>query len=234
MKMYKKIYICHIIILVMKMNYLIVLERTLFFYFFIFLIYRLMGKREVGELGIIDLIVSILIAELVVISIENYDKNIMFSIIPIAALTILQIILAYLTLRKPKLRVFLDGKPSTIINNGKINYKEMQKQKYNLDDLLVQLREKGYRSIEEVEYAILENNGTLSVFGYDENKTLSSPLPLPLILDSEIQDDTLRLLKKDHKWVYRLLDKKDINLNEVFYAFYKDRNVFIIKNKDLV
>lgn len=221
-------------ILVMKMNYLIVLERTLFFYFFIFLIYRLMGKREVGQLGIIDLIVSILIAELVVISIENYDKNIMFSIIPILALTILQITLSYFSLRKPRFRVFLDGNPSTIINNGKINYKEMQKQKYNLDDLLVQLREKGYRSIEEVEYAILENNGTLSVFGYDENKTLSSPLPLPLILDSEIQDDTLRLLKKDHKWVYRLLDKKDINLNEVFYAFYKDRNVFIIKNKDLV
>jgi len=193
-----------------------------------------MGKREVGQLGIIDLIVSILIAELVVISIENYDNNIFLSIIPIITLTILQVSLAFLTLRKPKLRVFLDGNPSVIIKNGKVNYKEMIKQKYNLDDLLVQMRDKGYRSIEEVEYAILENNGTLSIFGYEDINSKTSPLPLPLILDGEIQDDTLRLLDKDHKWVYRVLDKKDINLNDVFYAFYKDKNVFIIKNGELI
>jgi len=175
-----------------------------------------------------------LIAELVVISIENYDNNIFLSIIPIITLTILQVSLAFLTLRKPKLRVFLDGNPSVIIKNGKVNYKEMIKQKYNLDDLLVQMRDKGYRSIEEVEYAILENNGTLSIFGYEDINSKTSPLPLPLILDGEIQDDTLRLLDKDHKWVYRVLDKKDINLNDVFYAFYKDKNVFIIKNGELI
>jgi len=216
------------------MSYLIVLIRTLFFYFFIFLIYRIMGKREVGQLGIIDLIVSILIAELVVISIENYDKNIMYSLVPILALTTLQITLAFLTLRKPKFRLFLDGRPSIIVKNGKVNYKEMIKQKYNLDDLLIQLREKGYRSLEEIEYAILENNGTLSVFGYEDINTKTSPLPLPLILDSEIQEDTLKQLGKDRKWVYNVLDKKDINLNDVFYAFYKDKNVFIIKNKELL
>ena len=110
----------------------------------------------------------------------------------------------------------------------------MMKQKYNLDDLMVQLREKGYRSIEDIEYAVLENNGSLSVFGYDEINEKISPLPLPLILDSHIQEDTLKLLNKDHKWVYRILDKKDINLNEVFYAFYKDKNVFVIKNDDLL
>ena len=107
----------------------------------------------------------------------------------------------------------------------------MVKQKYNLDDLLVQIREKGYRSIEEIEYAILENNGTLSVFNYAKEKT---PLPLPLILDSNIQTDTLKHLKKDEKWVYNLLQKKNININEVFYAFYKDKNIFIIKTSDLV
>ncbi|MDH8276133.1 hypothetical protein QIG69_27660, partial [Klebsiella pneumoniae] len=74
----------------------------------------------VGQLGIIDLIVSILIAELVVISIENYDKNILYSIVPIVALTILQVSLAFLTLRKPKFRLFLDGSPSVIIKNGKV------------------------------------------------------------------------------------------------------------------
>ncbi len=204
--------------------------RTLFFYFFIFIIYRIMGKREVGQLGIIDLIVSILIAELVVISIENYDKSMIVSLVPIVTLTFLQIILAYLTLRKPKFRNFLDGNPSVIIKNGKVNYKEMMRQKYNLDDLLVQMREKGYRSIEEIEYAILENNGTLSVFNNKKEKT---PLPLPLILDSNIQEDTLKLLGKKQEWVYDILRRKNITLEEVFYAFYKDRNIFIIKKSDL-
>ena len=213
------------------MEYLNVFARTLFFYFFIFIIYRLMGKREVGQLGIIDLIVSILIAELAMISIENLSNNIFYSIIPILTLTLLQIILAYFSLKKPKFRIFLDGNPSLIIKNGQVNFKEMTKQKYNLDDLLVQLREKGYKSIEEIEYAILENNGTLSVFSYEDEK---SYLPLPLILDSKIQKETLVHLQKDTKWVLELLKRKNINLEDIFYAFYKDKNIFIIKNSDLL
>lgn len=213
------------------MEYIVILLRTVIFYFFILLLYRIMGKREVGQLGIIDLIVSILIADLVVISIENYNKSMLYTLIPISILAILQLILAFISLKKPKIRNFLDGNPSVIIKDGKINYKEMVKQKYNLDDLLVQIREKGYRNIEEIEYAILENNGTLSVFNYAKEKT---PLPLPLILDSSIQTDTLKHLKKDKKWVYNLLQKKNININEVFYAFYKDKNIFIIKTSDLV
>ena len=77
-----------------------------------------MGKREVGQLGIIDLVVSILIAELAVISIENYNNNLMISVVPILTLLLLQISLAYLTLKKPKLRIFLDGNPSIIIKEG--------------------------------------------------------------------------------------------------------------------
>ena len=209
----------------------IVIFRTIFFYFFIFVIYRVMGKREVGQLSITDLIVSLLIAELTVISVENYDKSILYSLIPIVLLVLLQCILAFISLKKPKFRLMLEGNPSLIIKNGKINYNEMLKQRYNLDDLLVQLRDKGYRSIEEVEYAVLESSGTLSVFPYD---TCKSPLPLPIILDGDIQDDTIKHLKKNRKWVYDFLDKKDIKLEDVFFAFYKDKNIFIIKNDDLL
>ena len=214
------------------MEYINICIRTSLFYFFILLIYRIMGKREVGQLGIIDLIVSILIAELAVLSIEELDKSIFISIIPILTLTLLQTLLAYFSLKKPKFRILLDGNPSLIIKNGKVNFKEMTKQKYNLDDLLVQLREKGFKSIEEIEYAILENNGTLSVFAYEEEK--DNYLPLPLILDNKIQEDTLKHLHKDSKWVFNLLNKRNINIEDVFYAFYKDKNVFIIKNDDLI
>ena len=193
-------------------NMYIVMIRTVFFYFFIFLIYRIMGKRELGQLSIIDLIVSLLIAELTIISIENYKESILYSLVPIVILVLLQCILSYIGLKKPKFRIFL-------------------KQRYNLDDLLVQLRDKGYRSIEEVEYAILESSGTLSIFPYENGK---SPLPLPIILDGDIQEDTIKHLKKDKKWVYNFLDKKNINIEDVFFAFYKDKNIFIIRNDDLI
>lgn len=216
------------------MDLLMIALRTLFFYFFIFVVYRIMGKREVGQLGIIDLIVSILIAELVVISIEDYNNNIFKSIIPIITLLILQVSLALLTLKKPKFRVFLDGNPSVIIKEGKVNYKEMINQKYNLEDLLVQLREKGYRSIEEIEYAILENNGTLSVFPYQNKLKKKTPMPLPIILDGSIQKETLKLINKDEEWLKEMLKSKKIKLETIFYAFYKDKNVFIIKDDDLL
>ena len=213
------------------MEYVIIFFRTVFFYFFIMLIYRIMGKREVGQLGIIDLIVSILMAELAMISIEGYDKSIFYSILPIITLTILQTILAYFSIKKPKFRNFLDGNPSIIIKEGHINYKEMLKQRYSLDDLLVQIRDKGFKSLEEVEYAILENNGSLSVFGYaNKNKYL----PLPIILDGKVQKDTLKYLDKDEEWIDNILTKKDVKLENIFYAFYKDKNIFIIKQSDLI
>ena len=213
------------------MDYVIIFFRTVFFYFFIILIYRIMGKREVGQLGIIDLIVSILMAELAMISIEGYDKSIFYSILPIITLTILQTILAYFSIKKPKFRNFLDGNPSIIIKEGHINYKEMLRQRYSLDDLLVQIRDKGFKSLEEVEYAILENNGSLSVFGYaNKNKYL----PLPIILDGKVQKDTLKYLDKDEEWIDNILTKKDVKLENIFYAFYKDKNIFIIKQSDLM
>ena len=212
------------------MEYLKIIIRMSFFYFFIICIYRIMGKREVGQLGIVDLIVSILIAELVTISVEDVSKSILFSVIPIMCLVILQIILSYSSLKSGKIRNLLDGNPTFIIKNGRINYSEMVKQKYNLDDLLTQLREKGYRNIENVEYAILENNGSLSVFGYDSNK---SPLPMPIILDGKIQEDVIIQMGKKKQFIDKLLNSTGINLEDIFYAFYKDKSVFIIKYSDL-
>ena len=213
------------------MEYIQIVFRIIIYYFFIVLIYRIMGKREVGQLGIIDLIVSILIAELVTISVEDTNKSMFTSIIPIVVLVILQILLSYASLKKPKIRSILDGDPSFIIQNGHVKYKEMIKQKYNLDDLLTQLREKGYRSIEEIEYAILENNGTLSVFPYKDKK--STPIPMPIILDGKIQYSTLEKLKKDKLFIMQKLKSSKLTLKDIFYAFYKDKNFYIITYNDL-
>ena len=216
------------------MDYIKIIFRMSFFYFFILLIYRMMGKREVGQLGIIDLIVSILIAELVVVCIEEPNTSMLRSLVPVICLVVLQMILSYISLKSSKIRELLDGTPSFIIKYGKINYNEMIRQKYNLDDLLVQLREKGFRNIEDIEYAILENNGTLSVFEYDKKSLVKkSPFPMPIILDGRIQYDTLREMNKDDTFIYKILDKKRMELKDIFYAFYKDKSIFVIKYSDL-
>jgi len=215
----------------MYTEYFIVLERTIIFYIIIIIIYRIMGKREVGQLGIVDLIVSILIAELAAMSIDKRMDNIFLSIIPMVALVLIQMLVSYLCLKFSKVRDLLDGKPSVIINRGVVNFKEMVKQRYNLDDLLIQLREKNIRTLEEVDYAILESSGKLSVFKKKDNQY--GEYPLPLILDGVVEKDTLKDLKKDNTWLDKFLRSKKLKLKDIFYAFYRNKDLYIIKHSDL-
>ena len=210
------------------MEYFTVIFRTLFFYLFIVFVYRVMGKREVGQLGIIDLIVSVLIAELVAISLDNTDMSIFMTIIPILLLVLCQIGMAFLSLNKKEVREMFEGKPSVIINNGKVMIKEMIRQRYNLNDLLTQLREQNFKSINEVDYAILETSGKLSVFKKEEKKSKS--FPLPIIVEGSIEYESLRLLNKDINWLF---ENVSVPLEEIFYGFYKNGSVYIIKNKDI-
>ncbi len=210
-----------------------VMFRTLFFYFFITLAYRIMGKREVGQLGIIDLIVSILIAELVAISIENINDSIILTIAPITLLVVLELLLAYISIKSRTFRTVFGGKPSLIIVNGKINYHEMVKQRYSMDDLLLSLRQKEIRNIEDVEYAFLEPNGKLSVFKYNFFK-IKSAYPMPLIVDGAIQDKALKYIHKTKVWLERELEKKKLRVKDVFYAFYKSGKIYLVKREETI
>ncbi len=215
-----------------NMEILQVLFRTSFFYFFVLLCYRLMGKREIGQLGVIDLMVSILIAELIAISIENIEDSMFLTIAPIALLVFLEIVLAFVSIKSRKVRTFFDGKPSLIIVNGKINYNEMVRQRYSMDNLLVSLRQKEIKSIDEVEYAFLEPNGKLSIFKYNFLK-LPSPYPMPLILDGSVQKRALKYIKKNEEWLKYVLNKKGLEIKDIFYCFHKKKKLYIIKRTDL-
>ena len=206
--------------------YISIIVKTFILYFFIVLCYRIMGKKEVGQLSIIDLIVSILIAELAAMSIEEVERSILISIIPIALLVIIQVSLSLLTLKSDAFRKSIDGKTQVLINKGKVNFKKMQKMRYSLDDLISQLREQGIKNLEEVKYAILENNGKLSVFS-------DTIYPMPIILDGVIDVDTVKNMHKDIDWVYGILKKNNLQLNEVFYAFYTKDKTYIIKKKEI-
>lgn len=207
--------------------YLNITIKTLVLYVFIIVAYRIMGKKEVGKLGIIDLIVSILIAELAAISIEDANRSILTSIIPIMVLVIIQVIIGYISLKSVKLRKIIDGNPTVIIKNGKLNFKEMSKLRYTLDDLISQLREQGIKSIEEVNYAVLENNGKLSVF-----KT-SKDYPLPIIVDGKIDINVLKDMNKEKSWIDKILRDNNITIDDVFYAFYTNKKTYIIKKSEI-
>lgn len=203
--------------------YFSLIYKTFILYFYIILCYRIMGKKEVGKLSIIDLIVSILIAEIAAMSIEETERSIWMSIIPIFVLVIVQILLSYISMKNSNIRKFIDGTPKTIINKGKVNFKQMQQLRYTLDDLVSQLREQGIKNIEDVNYAILENNGKLSVF------TDNNIYPMPIIVDGIIDYDTIKNMNKDVSWVNKILSKNKIKLEDVFYAFYTNDKTYIIK-----
>lgn len=208
--------------------YTILALKTFFLYFFIIFVYRLMGKKEIGELGIGDLIVTVLIAELAAISIENTDKSIFVSIVPIIILVICEISLSYISMKNSKIRTFIDGHPSVIIKEGRVKFNVMSKLRYTLDDLISQLREKGIKSLEEVDYAVLETNGNLSVF---QN---TKEYPLPIILDGQVDYHVLNEINKNQKWINNMLQKKGLKLEDIFYAFYTNGRTFIIKKSDLI
>ena len=212
------------------MDLVVITLKTVFFYFFILISYRIMGKREIGQLGTTDLIVSILIAELVAISIENFNDTILNTVIPIAILVALEIVLAYFSIKSKFVRNFLDGKPAMIIESGRINYKEMVKARYSIDDLLFQLRQNSIKNIEEIEYALLEANGKLSIFPYNSLR-LKSAYPMALIIDGVIQNDTLMNIKKDKAWLLDHLQSKNLEFTDIFYAFYKKNSIYLIKKK---
>ena len=212
------------------MKYFTVFYRSIFFYTLITIIYRIMGKREIGELSIMDFIVSIFITDMVAMSIENYKESIWISLIPIIILTTTQIVFSYVSIKNKTIKNVVDGKPSIIMKKGKINFEEMKIQRYGLEDLLSQLRELSVKSLEEVDYAILETNGKLSIFlKKDDKKRI---YPMPLIVDGEIEIETLKELNKNKEWLDKELRKKKVKLEDIFYCFYKNKKLYIIeKNK---
>ncbi|WP_227937825.1 DUF421 domain-containing protein [Alkalihalobacillus deserti] len=215
------------------MDYMTIMLRTIFIYFIILFVLRFMGKREIGQLSVLDFVVSIMIAELAVVSIENIDVPMMYSIIPIVILSTIQIALALISLKNNHLRKLIDGKPSVLINEGKIDEKEMRRQRYNFDDLLVQLRQNKISKISDVEFAILEPSGKLSVIEKQEGEYQQPMMPLPLILDGKVQDEHLSQINQTPLWLRQQMRKLGYrDIKKISYCALKDRDTFFVDLKD--
>jgi uncharacterized membrane protein YcaP (DUF421 family) len=202
---------------------------------------RIMGKREIGKLSIFDLVISVMIAEIAVFVLEDVNKPLLDGILPMVTLVAVQLIIAFISLKNEKIRRVFEGKPSFIIQNGKIDRDEMKRHRYNLDDLLLQLRQSKVMNVADVEFAILEPSGKLTVV---ERKTPAAEvpaeqpviryegLPLPLIMDGKVQEDSLRKLDKTRFWLKSELQAKGVkDFKDVFFCSYDHRGRWFIDRK---
>ncbi|MFC7783140.1 MULTISPECIES: DUF421 domain-containing protein [unclassified Rossellomorea] len=209
-------------------EYFIIIIRTLFLYFLIIFIFRIMGKREIGELSILDLVVFIMIAEMAVMAIEQPKDPIIHTVLPMGVIVLIQMVFAWFSLRSKSFRELLDGKPSVIIHNGKIDDKVMKKQRYNYDDLLLQLREKDIFNVADVEFAILEPSGKLSVLKKDDEEEASQSLTLPLILDGQVQTTHLDMIGKTAFWLRKELRERGFkNIQEISFCSFQNGQFYI-------
>ncbi|WP_414859354.1 YetF domain-containing protein [Paenibacillus haidiansis] len=229
--------------------------RTVLMYIMVFAVMRIMGKREIGQLSIFDLVISIMVAEIAVLVLEDSKRPLYDGIVPMLTLLLIQIGIAVLSLRYRKLRLWFDGKPSVIIRDGNIDQEEMKKQRYNMDDLLMQLRSQKVDSVGDVEFAVLETSGQLSVFPKEKSgapkgdakemrrreapfssvvsKVRYEPLPLPLIVDGKVEDNNLKQIGKTRFWLKNQIQAKGVgDFKDIFFCSIDHKGkLYIIPKK---
>ncbi|WP_281888991.1 DUF421 domain-containing protein [Paenibacillus sp. YYML68] len=219
--------------------------RTVLVYIFVFLMMRIMGKREIGKLSIFDLVISIMIAEIAVFVLDDIRKPIIEGLLPMVTLVGIQILIAFISMKSERLRRLFEGRPAVIMEHGRMNQSEMAKQRYNLDDLLHQLRQNKVLNPADVEFAILEPSGKLTVARKDQLASIkttskSEPkhsiryegLPLPLIMDGKVQEESLAKLDQTRFWLKRELQQRGVNdFKDVFFCSIDHRGKWFIDKK---
>ncbi|APF28354.1 TPA: DUF421 domain-containing protein [Clostridium botulinum] len=199
----------------------IVLIRTIILYLLVILSMRLMGKKQIGELEPFELAITIMISELASLPMQDSRIPLLHGIVPILTLLILQNLFSLIQLKSEKIRSLINGEPSILIEKGKIDFQELKNQRFNINDLMEELRLQGYYDLENIEYAILETSGQLSIIPKTEESPVTKKdlslqftqerLPVTLILDGKINKKNLKLIKKDEKWLENKLKKDNIS-----------------------
>lgn len=199
----------------------IIVIRSIIVYFVVISAMRCMGKRQIGELQPSEFVVTMLISEVAASPIQNVNTPLLSGVLPVLTLLSFEVLLSFFALKSCRVRDFVTGRPSIIIHNGKIDQKEMEKLRLNMDDLIKELRLKSILDVRQVRYAILETNGQLSVIpqGDFQPPTLSDlkiqtkqqDLPFLIISGGKVNHRNLAMLKKDSTWLKAQLKQKKLH-----------------------
>nr|WP_317413553.1 DUF421 domain-containing protein [uncultured Solibaculum sp.] len=213
--------------------------RTILLYIFVVLGLRLMGKRQIGELQPSELVVTLLISDIAAVPMQENGIPLISGLIPIFTLVALELIISALMLKSDKLRSLVSGKPVIIIREGKILQRQMKRVRFTIEDLMEDLRQMNIFRIEDVEYAIVETNGKLSILPKpDQMPTTAGMLKIPqpndglpmlIISDGQIHKSALAVCGLDEGWLDSILRKQKVQAKDVFLMTAdKSRNHQII------
>ena len=200
--------------------------RTIIIFFFITGVFRLMGKRQIGELQASELVVAILISEIASVPIQDSSNSLLFSLMAILVLLTCEVTLSLICQKFPRIRRTVFGEPSVLVERGKINQKEMRRQRLSISDLMENIRNSGVGSISEIEYLIVETNGKASAIQKGANSPVTPKdlnLTVPdkeisyiIIDDGKIFEHNIKHLGFDQNWLrtqiknHKLKSPKDV------------------------
>ena len=221
----------------------VVMFRTLILFALVIVAMRIMGKRQIGQLQPYELVVLIIVSALAAIPMEDIAIPLFNSIIPIILLVVFQVVTSYVAQRSEKVRSLVCGRPSIIIQNGKIIETKLREMHLNINDLLEQLRICGYHNINDVEFAIFETNGDLSVIPKSQYRPLQprdleietqyEGVPHPLVVDGNINFENLGKTGLDLLWLQNEMKKQGINdLKEILFASLDTEGQLYVQRKE--
>jgi uncharacterized membrane protein YcaP (DUF421 family) len=221
---------------------MVMFVRVVILYILVVVVMRIMGKRQIGELQPFELVIAIMLSEIAAVPMQDTGIPLMHGVIPILTLVFLQIIISYATLKHRGFRKLVCGTPSILIEHGKVIENELARQRFDLDDLMEELRMMGYLDISDVEYAILETSGKVSIVPKFEKSPLSREdlkiqgkepsLPIGIILDGKLAPKNLQLLGYDNEWLNNQLSELNINnIDDVFVAIMDSSGKLFIQRR---
>lgn len=217
--------------------------RTIILYLVLIAVIRLMGKRQIGQLEPSEFCVTMLVANLASIPMQDSGIPLLSGFIPIVTVLGLELVLSHLSLRSIRVRKLLCGKPVILIENGNILQRNLRKTRVTLDELTGHLREKDVLDLRSVQYAILETNGNLSVFPYPKDRPASAKeagitpqkqtLPLTIISDGVLLPENLKIAKKNTAWVQKVLKQHDADIRDTWLLTVDGNDHVLFYRKEL-
>ena len=221
---------------------LITFVRSIILYVIVLVVMRLMGKREIGQLQPFELAIAIMIADLASVPMSEVGIPIINGIIPILSLLVMHLIISFINLKSIKMRQLICGKPSILIYRGKINEKVLIKERFTINELQERLRANNINNLADVEYAILETSGQVSVI-QKPNKRTTIPkdfnimpeyegISYDLVVDGKIMNDNLKILNKTYGWLKKEVNKFNIEPEEALLVTVNAKGDIFCQKKE--
>ena len=221
---------------------LVTFFKSIFLYILVLIVMRLMGKREIGQLQPFELAISIMIADLATIPMSDIGIPLQNGIVPILGLLVMDLAISLINMKSTFARKIICGKPSILIYRGKIDEKVLKKERFTINELEERLRGSNIINISEVEYAILETNGQVSIIQKPDKRNTKPEdfgimpeyegITYDLVLDGKVMNENLKKIGKSHEWLEKELKKNKMKPEEALIATIDGKGEFFCQKKD--